>query len=104
MKSLRLLVAIALAAMLLSAQQAAALHALSHLGDAPGKTEQQKRHAGEKVCDQCLVFATVHGGGAPGLLFIAFVDRPFHFHSGDALSATVHRTAPYRSRAPPSLS
>jgi hypothetical protein len=103
-KSSRFLVAVALAVMLVFAQQAGVLHALSHLGGASDTTQPQKHHPGEKVCDHCLVFAVVHGGAPSAQLLIPVVDGQSHFHANEALSVPPRRAAHYRSRAPPALS
>jgi hypothetical protein len=101
MKSSRLFVAIALAAMLVFVQQAGALHKLSHIGDADA-TEQQKHHPGE-VFDQCLALAHIHGA-PPGRFFIPLVTLQSHFDFNDALPARLLRAAHYWSRAPPASS
>src|SRR5262245_11287723 len=65
-KWLRVLLAVTLATLLALAQQAGLRHAFSHLDGTADKTQPWKQHPGEKVCDQCLVFATVHGAATRG--------------------------------------
>jgi hypothetical protein len=101
--SARYLIAVLVAVLLVFAQQASALHALSHLGDASPTTEQEKHQPG-KACDQCLGYATLHGAAPSGPLFVALHDLSSHFHAHDAPADVLPGRAHYRSRAPPALS
>jgi hypothetical protein len=103
-KSLRLYAAVLLAGMLVLAQQAGALHALSHWADGPDATQQQKHHPGEKVCDKCLVFAGIDSTASQGLPVVPLVDSQHHAHCCDTLPPARFGAAPYRSRAPPAHS
>ena len=86
---------------LLSMQQGAAFHGLSHL--APGDLSGQQKHLpNEKACDKCFVYAELGGGSPttspPGL------EVPVHFA---VIASSAYQPLPsvstpvYSARAPP---
>lgn len=89
---------------LLFAQQGAALHALSHLGEnLPAQSEQEKHLPHSPACDKCVVYAGV-GSAAAATPFV-FIPQPAVFVLAATLFALFF-SAPYRpylSRAPPRL-
>ncbi|MDD5330748.1 MAG: hypothetical protein PHX38_12165 [Sulfuricella sp.] len=100
----RLLLPLWLAFVLLFAQQGAALHALSHLGDGvPAQSQQEKHVPHSPACDKCVVYAGI-GGAAPSSPPVFGVQEAAFFLAA-ALFLLVF-SAPlrsYQSRAPPRL-
>ena len=97
--SRRLPLFLLLAFLLAFAQQASALHAMSHAVDAPA--QPQKHMPGVQGCEKCLAFAEIEGAAVASELCIS--EPP-----GEALQRVVWPAAPnspirfaYRSRAPP---
>ncbi len=100
----RLLPFLLLALTLLFAQQGAAMHALSHLGEAlPAHSQQDKKLPHSPACDKCVVYAGVGGAVAASKLVIpsATVHVPPVAAIQPALPSQPAR--PYQARAPPSL-
>jgi len=93
-----------LALLLLLSQQLAAVHAVSHIGDARTHSTQEKQLPADQVCAQCLAFASIGSaltGHAP-----AFVGNGVD----DAVDVTMphDRARPeafraFQSRAPPAF-
>jgi len=104
MKSRWLLLHLCFALALLFAQQGAALHALSHLGEnLPAQSEQEKHLPHSPACDKCVVYAGV--GSAAAAAPLVFAAQQGAIILATALFALFF-SAPYRpylSRAPPRL-
>ena len=88
---------------LLGAQQAAAMHELSHLR-ADGKANPEKQVPHSKSCDKCAAYAEVSGGApAPSALVFHtqdFATESFSFSPQYTSSTSVWA---YAARAPPHL-
>ena len=104
MKLMRTLLPLLLAFLLAFAQQAAALHALSHLTHSGSVPAQQDHHLpNAKVCDKCLAFAetgsAIHSATSVAPLAVAFFDATLWF--APWISRAILSAAP--ARAPPLL-
>lgn len=100
----RLLPFLLLAFALLFAQQGAALHALSHLGEPlPTQSQQDKHLPHSQACEKCVVYAGVGSAvGASALTLPSCSVVAAHLASA-ATAFQPQATQPYLSRAPPSL-
>lgn len=101
MRLSRLPLAVLLAFLLLFAQQAAAVHGLSHYADSQ---QPDKHYPGDKVCEKCAAFAEL--SGAVACADIVFHTAEFTQHLPRVVLEGLAHAAfvPYLSRAPPPLS
>ena len=84
-------------------QQGAAVHAISHLNDEQGESQQNKQSHHGTFCDKCAVFAALNSVvgtnqisfGLPAGVQALFIESGIH-----RLSAHTHH---YAARAPPIL-
>lgn len=100
----RLLLFLLLAFTLLFAQQGAAIHALSHLGEPlPTHSQQDKQLPHSPACDECVVYAGVGGAVAASKLIIPSVT--VHVLPVAAIQPALlsQPARPYQARAPPPL-
>lgn len=91
-----------LAVLLLGAQQAGWIHALSHLGEQTGSASQSKQVPAEKLCQQCLAFAQVGAALQPASLQVAILPlENCPIPACAAMPAQVRQLLGFQSRAPP---
>lgn len=100
MKVSRLSYAFVLGLLLVLAQLGGSVHALTHVQDSASQ-EQQKHPAGQKVCDQCLAFATIGGAAKSHAPQFAVADGRDEIPCYAFLSVASREATPYQSRAPP---
>ncbi|MBZ0104818.1 MAG: hypothetical protein K8H84_04220 [Sulfuricella denitrificans] len=100
----RLLLFLALAFSLLFAQQGAAMHALSHLGETlPSHSQQDKQLPHSPACDKCVVYAGIGSAlTASALTLPAAVVHDRHLELIPA-SLLSWPAGSYLARAPPTL-
>jgi hypothetical protein len=91
-----------LALLFIFAQQAAALHALSH--DTQADTQQDKHLPGAKVCEKCVVFAQFGAAMASSAAHLHLSAVPEDFLSHSDTSVRQQSAVAYLSRAPPIFS
>ena len=99
----RLFLALSLVFLFGFGQQGAAVHAISHLNDEQGKSQQDKQSRHGSFCDKCAVFAALDSAvgtdqisfGLPAGIQVLFIE------SGSHRSST--HTHHYAARAPPFL-
>ena len=102
MKAMRRLgVVLWLALALVVGQQAAAVHALAHAGEALAHKQDSKP---AKVCGECCVAAQLSAGAPPSLPAVPRVDCAAGGLAYAEASGRSVTTTPYHSRAPPSAS
>jgi hypothetical protein len=102
MRAPRLSFAILLAFLLVFAQQAAAIHALSHFTDKQ-QDRQEKHPPGTKACEKCAVFAKL-GNAIPSTEAFFVLSKSTQFLTCVSLDGVTHLGfSPYQSRAPPYL-
>ncbi|MDO8891270.1 MAG: hypothetical protein Q7V00_05450 [Sulfurimicrobium sp.] len=100
----RQLLFLLLAMTLLFAQQGAAIHALSHLGEPlPSHSQQDKKLPHSSACDKCVLYAGVGSAVAASSLIIP-AGTAHALHVAAAQPALLSQLARlYHARAPPSL-
>ncbi len=99
----RLSLAILLALLLVFAQQAGAVHALSHFS-AQSEDRDGKHLPGGKACEQCVAFASIDGAAKSESPLVLPVASRQHFSKAVTRSAVAAvTTAHYQSRAPPAF-
>ena len=99
----RLFLILTLALLFGLGQQGAAVHAISHLADAQGESQPDKKAPHLSFCDKCVVYASLgHALGTQHLVFAAPADHfaPFGESGMRRGADPVHH---YAARAPPSL-
>jgi hypothetical protein len=84
-------------------QQGAAVHAISHLADAQGESQQHKHAPLSHACEKCVVYAQL--GSAVGVEYALLVlaDQQQQITIEYGVHRASHHSSQYAARAPPQL-
>jgi hypothetical protein len=99
----RLSLSLLLAFFLLFAQQGVTRHAISHLGETPYPSSQEKQLPHQTACDLCGAYASLSSAATSSgfLLPATWIDLPENSASIDFVSSSTPQS--YLARAPPSF-